>query len=143
MTLPVDPLNPHVRGESRMEVWNRVQATPDAILEEMTDRIIEGWSLRRIAHTNRWPALQFVNWIESDEERLALYQSALKLAAEYHADKILELTENATMEDYQLRNFQTKNHQWFASKYDRSRFGDDKMNVGVAVGNITIVHESS
>ncbi len=127
-----------------MKIWGQVIETPDVVMEVVCDRIQEGWSIRRIAHENRWPALILSAWIDADEERVNLYNAALRQAAEYHVDKVKDLADDATVEDYQLKRFQAQTHQWLAAKFDRKRFGDDKTaNVGVAVGNITIIHESS
>lgn len=129
-----------------MVIWRKAleTRTSDEIMIGTCEKVMEGWSLRRIAHFNRYPALEFKAWIEGDEKRMEMYRHALKLAAEYHVDQVRECVETATMEDYQLKRFQAGEHRWLASKFDRQRFGDDKTaNVGVAVGNITIVHESS
>lgn len=129
-----------------MDIWKRAmkELDSDEIMESACQKVAEGWSLRRIAHHNKYPAISFIAWIEGDEKRMEMYKLALKVAADFHVDQVRECVDSATMEDYQLQRFKAGEHRWLASKFDRQRFGDDKTaNVGVAVGNITIIHESS
>ena len=127
-----------------MAVWGRVldSVDPVEIMEAACEKVADGWSLRRIAHANRYPALQFIAWVESDDKRMQMYRLALKAAAEFHVDKVVECVETATIEDYQLKRFQSGEHRWLASKFDRQRFGDDKQAHTVE-NNITIIHESA
>ena len=126
-----------------MAVWALAQEGDlEALMMDACERVSEGWSLSRYAKSQRFPARLFIAWVEADPEREAMYRGALKAAAEHHVGKVVELTDEATIEDYQLKRFQSENHKWLASKFDRQRFGDDK-NGGVAVqNNITIVHRS-
>jgi hypothetical protein len=128
-----------------LAVWNRTLADADlsAVMEDACEKVAEGWSLTRYAKSKRYPMLMFVAWVESDPEREAMYRAALKLAAEYYADKVVECAETASIENYQVRRMQAHVYQWVASKHDRTRFGDDKsqsntLQIGKGAGTISI-----
>lgn len=127
-----------------LAVWQRALAGDlHAIIEAACEKVAEGWSLSRYAKSKRYPMLMFVAWVEGDPDREVMYRSALKLAAEHFADRVVECAETADIENYRVRRMQAHVYQWVASKYDRQRFGDDKsqsntLQIGRGAGTISI-----
>ncbi len=106
-----------------------------AIMLEVVAGIEQGKSLIQIAREHRYPRFGLGRWIKEDPERVAIYNEAMEIKAEFHADCAIDAADNAGVADVQVAALQAKVHQWAASKYHRQQYGDDKMPQTLQIGN--------
>lgn len=125
------------------ELAGSTKEVQEQVLMDLCEKVVDGMSLWKYATTHRYPKIQFSNWVRMDEERYRIYKDALDLRAEYHAQMIADEMEKVNNDNWQAKRLLIQSHQWFASRYNRMQYGDDKNQIGVSVGNITIVHESA
>lgn len=112
------------------------------LMEEICAEVVEGQSLWKIAKAKRLPRFPFAHWVQDDPERLQMYKAALMMRAEYHAAMVGDELDVVTTENWQAQKLRINTHQWFASRYNRMQYGDDKNNGPAVQNNITIVHRS-
>jgi len=125
------------------------------IIDEILHRIVAGESLNRILKDERLPSMSTVfNWLtdESKPEFLDKYNKAKELQAEYYADELIDIADDASAdfvektlltgevvqvantEHIQRSRLRVDTRKWVASKLLPKRYGD-KQVVDVNTGS--------
>lgn len=85
-----------------------------------------GLSLRKIAAKKGMPGLETIRrWLVEDEEFRVQYAIARDEQADFYADEIVELADNA--EDANKARIQIDARKWVASKLKPKKWGDRQM----------------
>lgn len=93
------------------------------IANVICDRIAEGESLRKICTSAELPSRETVRkWLREDEGFAGQYARAREEQADYYADKIIEIADEA--EDPQKARVQIDARKWVASKLKPKVYGD-------------------
>jgi hypothetical protein len=101
---------------------------PSSFTQEMADKICErlaaGESLRSICKDDgmpSWPCIS--NWLQRFPEFAAQYARAREDQAEAHADRIIEIADDDTI-DPNHKRIMVDARKWVASKLKPKRYGD-------------------
>lgn len=91
--------------------------------DKICDQLTQGMSLVKICKAEEMPATVTVyKWLREHEEFANNYARARDNQADYYADEILEIADNA--EDPQKARLQVDTRKWVASKLKPKKFGD-------------------
>lgn len=97
----------------------------EQIRETILELIASGKSLNKICEMESMPSRSTVSkWVREDEVFCTSIARAREEAADYFLDRQIELADEATIEDYQLRKFQADNLKWVAAKLQPKKYGD-------------------
>lgn len=122
------------RGVGRPVPWD------ESVAETILNRIIDGESLRAICEDENMPNRRTVlRWLAEDAEYAAKYAQARELQGDLLDERIQVTSEQASMDDWQLRKMQIETMKWRAAKLHPKRYGDTASTVNVGVGvNVTV-----
>lgn len=113
---------------ARFEVVKADANTPTVVFQKLTDPD-RPQTLRGIAKAWGVPAGRFEQWWMT--EHADLDDAADRIWSKRYGHETIEIADGASAEDIAARKLQIRARQWFASRRDRSRFGD-------AAGSTTI-----
>lgn len=65
-----------------------------------------------------------MRWLRADKEFCDQYRVAREVQADSYMDDQVYMADAATMEDWQLRKFQTDTRKWVASRLAPKKYGD-------------------
>jgi hypothetical protein len=123
--------------------WVRqLNRMPD-LAGEIGERIANRERLWNIARFYGVKRQQLMRWLKADPERYAEYEAGLEAMADELAMDTLDEVAAATSETVGVAKLRTDTYFKFAGKLDAARWGDKAGMSVQAVGNITIIHESS
>jgi hypothetical protein len=101
------------------------------IAQKVCDRIASGESLRQICRDPEMPDRQTIrNWQIENAEFSTNIARAREAQQDVFADKILEIAESATEDDWQARKFLVNTMQWHMSKLAPKKYGDKQVHTG-------------
>lgn len=108
-------------------------------LEPLCDRIASGEAIREICLDKDMPGHTKVYQLMARDEgvRTAITR-AREAQQEYEADKIIEMADNATEEDWQVVKLRIWARQWRAAKLAPKKYGDRQ--VVEHEGNVAVEH---
>lgn len=118
---------------ARLEEVKRDVDAPAIIFE----RVADGEELRELAKSWALPKARFVEWFTT--EHAGLYETALKVRADRLAHEALEDAAGATPETIGPAKLRVETKLKIASKWDRSRYGEQKSEAVQVVVNISDV----
>lgn len=113
----------------------------DGALHMICDSVACGMSLYEICKNEGMPYSVLWRWLKGDSERMAAYEDALDARADAEAHKMIEISDNASIDDVQVAGLKVKARQWVVERWGRKRYGnrDEKGGGGGAVSfNIVI-----
>lgn len=93
--------------------------------ERVFELIAQGGTVKRIAQELQVSEATVHGFVKAPE-RAADYARARARRAELLADEALEIADAARPEDAQVAKLRVDARKWFASKLDRTTFGDDR-----------------
>lgn len=96
------------------------QATADRILELMRSPM----SLRRACIEVGVAPSTVMDWRRDIEEFAAQYMKARLDQVEAYVDEVIDISDQATPEDFQVARLRTDKRQWYASKVAPKLYGD-------------------
>lgn len=130
-------------NDFEMLPWVRhLNQVPD-LAGEIGERIANRERLWNIARFYGVKRQQLMRWLKADPDRYAEYEAGLEAMADELAMDTLDEVAAATSETVGVAKLRTDTYFKFAGKLDASRWGDKAGMSVQAVGNITIIHESS
>jgi hypothetical protein len=95
----------------------------EALGDKICDQLTQGMSLVKICKADAMPAtVTIYKWLREHPEFANNYARARDNQADYYADEILEIADNA--EDPQKARLQVDTRKWVASKLKPKKFGD-------------------
>jgi hypothetical protein len=108
-------------------------ARPSTYTEELAADICEkialGNSVRAICREDDMPAISTVFlWLSKYPEFSEQYARAKEESAEFHADGMIEIADNASLEEVQKARLQIDTRKWVASKLKPKKYGDKQFN---------------
>lgn len=93
------------------------------------DRISNGESLRKVCRDPAMPGLTTIQeWVEKYPEFAAQYEKACQCRADFLADELEEIADNAEPENVQVAKLRVDVRKWAASKLRPKRYGDSMLN---------------
>jgi len=98
-----------------------------AIADEICERLAAGESLNAIcSNTIRLPSESAVRqWVINDTDGFAAkYTRAREKQADFYAESILQIADQATNETFQSDRLRIDARKWFASKVAPKKYGD-------------------
>ena len=110
----------------------------DEVVDLICSRLAVGESLNRICKDADMPAMSTVfGWLSKYPEFLEKYTRAREAQAETHADRIIEIADDADIDAHHKR-IMVDARKWVASKLKPKRYGDKldldhSGNVGLTV----------
>jgi hypothetical protein len=110
----------------------------DEVVDLICSRLAIGESLNRICKDADMPAMSTVfGWLSKHPEFLEKYTRAREAQAETHADRIIEIADDADI-DANHKRIMVDARKWVASKLKPKRYGDKldldhSGNVGLTV----------
>lgn len=110
----------------------------DEVVDLICSRLAVGESLNRICKDADMPAMSTVfGWLSKHPEFLEKYTRAREAQAETHADRIIEIADDADI-DANHKRIMVDARKWVASKLKPKRYGDKldldhSGNVGLTV----------
>ena len=97
------------------------------IFQDICNRIISGDSLLKICSEPDYPdRITFFRWLEKAPELLATYTRAKELQADYYAEQMLDVIDNAssTRDEIERAKVKVETLKWIASKLKPKKYGD-------------------
>jgi hypothetical protein len=112
----------------------------DGALHMICDSVACGMSLYEICKNEGMPYSVLWRWLKGDGERMAAYEDALDARADAEAHKMIEISDNASIDDVQVAGLKVKARQWVVERWGRKRYGnrDEKGGSGAVSFNIVI-----
>ena len=116
------------------------------IADEICEHIAQGKSVRWICSDEKMPGQTTVyRWLRENDEFRQQYTHARELQAEYYADEIIEIADEAKNEDAQVARLRVDARKWKASKLAPKKYGD-KLDLnhsgGIAVETVKrVIHD--
>lgn len=100
-----------------------------AIMADVCEQIANGKSLREICEPEGMPAPStIVGWLVEDDALSEQYTRARERQADFYADEIIEIADQAKNEDAQIARLRVDARKWKASKLAPKRYGDKVTN---------------
>jgi len=105
---------------------------PSIYSEELVDKMLEeiasGRSVISICREEDWSVVPdtWYRWLYKYPELSDKYARAKAIQSEHEADKILDIADNATREDFQVARLRVDARKWVASKLVPKKYGDFK-----------------
>ena len=81
-------------------------------------------------------------WLKAIPERWDAFCAGFEARSDELVDETIEISDAATPEDVQVATLRVKARQWYAERASKGRWGSQASSSQVAIGNITIIHES-
>lgn len=106
------------------------------VLHMVCDQVANGMKLSDICRAEGILYSVLWKWLKGKDERMAGYREALEARAELEAHRMLEIADEATVEDVAVANLRVKARQWIAGKWGKGMYGDRDEKGG---GGITVV----
>jgi len=110
-----------------------------SVMEAVGQRVMEGETLRKIAHAWEIPVMKFIEWVTMDVVRCGVYHAALKVRADELAHETLAIADgtDANSEDVKRDGLRVRARMTLAGHFDPQRFGARlEKNVNVRVGRL-------
>ncbi len=105
--------------------------------EIICSAITNGRSLRSICEgPDKLCSVPFVlEWLKTDSDFVTQYTRAREAQADYYAEQIIDIGDNATAETAQVARLQCDNRKWYAGKIRPKKYGDrpDEVHVNTTV----------
>jgi len=103
--------------------------TPE-VQQEILDKIVEGRSLVKIlSSSDKYPEYtNFCKFLDSNEEFRQKYVRAKEDQADYLADDIMDIADDADPENVQVAKLRVDTRKWIASKLKPKKYGDKMFN---------------
>ena len=107
----------------------------DGALHMICDSVACGMSLSEVCKNEGMPYSVLWRWLKGDGERMAAYEDALDARADAEAHKMIEISDNASIDDVQVAGLKVKARQWVVERWGRKRYGnrDEKGGSGITV----------
>jgi hypothetical protein len=97
----------------------------DKLADEITERIADGESLRKICKGGTMPNRATVlRWLDERPSFAAKYERARELQADHMDDLILEAAENTDSDNAPAQRVKIDAYKWRASKLKPKKYGD-------------------
>ena len=97
----------------------------EEVTQKICDELANGKSLRQICAQEGMPVVGAVcKWLAIYPEFHIEYAKAREAQAEYYADEIVDIADNATLEEVQKAKLQIDSRKWVASKLKAKKYGD-------------------
>lgn len=141
-------LEAYARDERIPRLWSAglvvvlARVGEDGLLDEVTDDLLEGCSLRGIAEHKGLRVGELARWIFATPEREASYRGMLRVKADLLAHETLAIADEGGVEDVAHRKLKIDTRWKLLSRWDRQTYGDEKAEVKVDT-QITVVHVSA
>lgn len=139
-------LTAHAKDERALRVWSaglvvliKRAGGEDGLLDEVTDDLLEGCSLRGIAEHRGVRVGELARFLGANE---AAYRSMLMVKADLIAHESLEIADSGGVEDVAHRKLRIDTRFRLAKSWNKPVYGDEKAAVQVDT-QITIIHESA
>ena len=139
-------LTAHAKDERALRVWSaglvvmiKRAGGEDGLLDEVTDDLLEGCSLRVVAEHRGVRVGELARFLAANE---AAYRGMLMVKADLLAHETLAIADEGGVEDVAHRKLKIDTRWKLLSRWDRQTYGDEKAAVQVDT-QITIIHESA
>lgn len=111
--------------------------------ERICELVSEGKSIVDCAQMKGIPSRTVIyKWLDENEEFKGMYARAREQRADFYADELLNIADNADESNYNVARLKIDTRKWVASKLHAKRYGDSKTikgdeNEPVAVIDLT------
>lgn len=103
----------------------RASLNDPAIVDEICERLVAGEGIKNIGEDTRMPSARAIYMrMSSDAEFSARIARAREAQQEAEVERCVELADEATAEDWQVKKLQIWARQWRAAKLAPKKYGD-------------------
>lgn len=105
--------------------------------DKVCSRIVEGMSLRKLSKIEEMPGIETIyKWLRTYPEFAEQYARAKSDQADAMAEEIMDISDNATSDNFQVARLRVDSRKWLASKFKAKKYGDaTQLKLADADGN--------